>query len=161
MAKNKLDKFNKRLAKAGELSDFVAEKLKDEEFLGAKLELTKSGRLSTANYKDLSDSQTSALMEKLDLLIPKTNKEFIAKYHDSMFEELLEDYYEYNPDDGFIYKTNGDRMISSNITKLEDKEQNKWEKDMRSLGKTIRQSRNVEAIKALRNKMDALKKANK
>lgn len=161
MAKNKLDKFNKRLAKAGELSDFVAEKLKEEEFLGTKLELTKSGRLSTANYKDLSDSQTSALMEKLDLLIPKTNKEFIAKYHDSMFEELLEDYYEYSPENGFIYNTNGKRMIGSIITKLEDEEQNKWEKDMISLGKTIRKSRNVEAIKELRSKMDALKKANK
>ena len=131
MAKNLLDKYNKRIKRSGELKDFVTDKLRKE-----NLTLTASGFLSMDNIKNRSEEETQALFTKLDnILLPKNNSDLIYKYSYDLFTEILLDYYEFENEDNVIMDSNKGRtgQLNPNMSKLSRKEQNKLIKILRGV----------------------------
>ena len=131
MAKNLLDKYNKRIKRSGELKDFITEKLREE-----NLTLTASGFLSMDNIKNRSEEETQALFTKLDnILLPKNNSDLIYKYSYDLFTEILLDYYEFENEDDVIMDSNKGRtgQLNPNMSKLPRKEQNKLIKILRGV----------------------------
>ena len=122
MAKNLLDKYNKRIKRSGELKDFVTEKLRDE-----NLTLTKSGFLSMDNIKNRSEEETQELLTKLDnVLLPKNSADLTYKYSYDLFTEILLDYYEFDTEDGVVMDSNTGRtgQLNPKVTKLSREQQN-------------------------------------
>ena len=129
MAKNLLDKYNKRIKRSGELRDFVTDKLREE-----NLTLTGSGFLSMENIKGKSEEETQALLNKLDnVLLPKNSADLTYNYSYDLFTEILLDYYEFETEDGVVMDSNKGRtgQLNPNMSKLSRQEQNELTRILR------------------------------
>lgn len=129
MAKNLLDKYNKRIKRSGELREFVSDKLRSENLI-----LTDSGFLSMENIKGKSEEETQALFNKLDnTLLPKNNADLIYKYSYDLFTEILLDYYEFDTEDGVVMDSNTGRtgQLNPKVTKLSREQQNELTRILR------------------------------
>lgn len=125
---NPLDKFNKRLKRAEDISEYVQEELRKE-----GLALTDSGFLSMDNIKDLSEDESSALINKLEKIIPQKKEDYVYKYAYDMFEEILLDYYNFENGSGdVVMDTNQNRSgHSKDYNKLSQEQKKALEKLMR------------------------------
>lgn len=168
MAKNPIDKFNKRLKRAEGIRDYVNEQLEQ-----AGIKLTDSNFISMDNLKELTEEETKAFINNLEDLIPKRNNDFVYKYTEDMFLEILLDYYEFESEDGVVMDTNKGRLgMNPNFTKnFSDKERRDIERTLRGeydpasdtysggLGSAFRNkskgydARTMELLQHMRNKM--------
>ena len=125
---NPLDKFNKRLKRAEDISEYVQEELRNE-----GLSLTDRGFLSMDNLKNLSDEESSELISKLEKIIPQKREDFVYKFSYDMFEEILLDYYNFENGSGdVVMDTNKGRLgHSQNYNKLSQEQKKALEKLMR------------------------------
>lgn len=105
MATSLLNKYNKRLSRGitTHTADYARDALEEAGFV-----LTKKGLISEKkSFSGLSDEERQAKLKSLDSILPSKKADFIQKYSttSSVFEMLLDEYYDFTVKDGKVKRT--------------------------------------------------------